>query len=65
MESIFSPATLCSQAPSTLAAISIPRLGGNFWDPVTVFAGNMAAGNPTGQGIQEQLDKMVEDITAP
>lgn len=41
------------------------RLGGNFWDPVTVFAGNMAAGNPTGQGIQEQLDKMVEDITAP
>ena len=23
------------------------------------------AGNPTGQGLQEQLDKMVEDITAP
>lgn len=44
---------------------TVQRLGGNFWDPVTVFAGNMAAGNPTGQGLQEQLDKMVEDITAP
>ncbi len=41
------------------------RLGGNFWEPVSVFAGNIAAGNPTGQSLQEQLDKMVEEITAP
>lgn len=43
----------------------VQRVGGNFWDPVSVFAGNMAAGNPSGQNLQEQLDKMVEEITAP
>ena len=40
------------------------RVGGNFWDPVTVFALNMAAGNPEGADLQKQLDKMVEGITA-
>ena len=44
---------------------TVQRLGGNFWDPVSAFAGNMAAGNPDGQSLQEQLDKMVEAITAP
>lgn len=43
----------------------VQRLGGNYWDPVAAFAGNMAAGNPDGRNLQEQLDKMVEDITAP
>ena len=41
------------------------RLGGKFWDPVSAFAGNMALGNPSGQNLQEQLDQMVEEITAP
>ncbi len=40
-------------------------LGGNFWDPVSAFALNMAAGNPEEKGLQEQLDSMVEGITAP
>ena len=40
------------------------RVGGNFWEPVTVFAQNMAAGNPDGADLQKQLDKMVEGVTA-
>ena len=40
------------------------RVGGNFWEPVTVFAQNMAAGNPDGTDLQNQLDKMVEGVTA-
>ena len=40
------------------------RIGGKFWDPVTEFANNMAAGNPSGQDLQEQLDKMAEGISA-
>ena len=43
----------------------LQRIGGNFWDPVTAFAGEILAGNPTGKSLQEQLDKMVEGITAP
>ncbi len=42
----------------------LQRIGGKFWDPVTEFAGNMAAGNPSGQDIQKQLDKMAEGISA-
>ena len=42
----------------------LQRVGGKFWDPVTKFAGNMAAGNPSGQGLQEQLDEMVEGVSA-
>lgn len=40
------------------------RVGGKFWDPVSTFAGNMAAGNPSGQDLQEQLDEMAEGISA-
>ena len=40
-------------------------IGGNFWDPVSLFATNMAAGNPGGKELQEQLDTMVEGVTAP
>ena len=43
----------------------LQRIGGNFWDPVSAFAENMAAGNPEKKGLQEQLDSMVEGIMAP
>ena len=43
----------------------LQRIGGNFWDPVSAFALKMAAGNPEEKGLQEQLDSMVEGITAP
>ncbi|MCI9442526.1 MAG: extracellular solute-binding protein [Ruminococcus sp.] len=42
----------------------IQRIGGKFWDPVSKFAGSMAAGNPSGQDLQEQLDEMAEGISA-
>lgn len=42
----------------------LQRIGGNFWDPVSAFALNMAAGNPEEKGLQELLDSMVEGITA-
>ncbi|NBJ92706.1 extracellular solute-binding protein [Parablautia muri] len=42
----------------------LQRIGGNFWDPVTKFAGNIAEGNPSGQDLQEQLDEMVEGVCA-
>lgn len=41
----------------------LQRVGGKFWDPVAAFAQNMAAGNPTGEDLQKQLDKMVKGIT--
>ena len=42
----------------------LQRVGGKFWDPVTEFAGNMALGNPGGVPLQEQLDRLVEGVTA-
>ena len=42
----------------------LQRIGGKFWDPVSLFAGNMAAGNPSGQDLQEQLDLMAEGVCA-
>ena len=42
----------------------LQRVGGKFWDPVTAFALNMAAGNATGENLQKQLDKLVEGVTA-
>lgn len=38
------------------------RVGGKFWEPVTIFGENMAVGNATGEDLQKQLDKMVESI---
>ncbi len=43
----------------------VQRIGGNYWEPVTAFAEELLAGNPSGKGLQEQLDVMVEGITAP
>lgn len=42
----------------------LQRIGGKFWDPVSKFAENMAAGNPSGQDLQKQLDEMVEGVFA-
>lgn len=42
----------------------LQRVGGKFWDPVTEFALNMADGNPSGKNLQEQLDEMVEAVSA-
>ena len=41
------------------------RIGGNFWDPVTAFTTELLAGNLSENNLQEQLDTMVEGITAP
>ncbi len=43
----------------------LQRIGGNFWEPVTIFTAEILAGNPSGSSLQEQLDTMVEGITAP
>ena len=59
-----------SQSPAIAALLEqsefsqLQQIGGKFWDPVSKFAGSMAAGNPSGQNIQEQLDEMVEGICA-
>ncbi len=42
----------------------VQRIGGNFWDPVTVFGENMAAEDLSDGPLQDQLDQMVEGITA-
>ncbi|MDE5716907.1 MAG: extracellular solute-binding protein [Lachnospiraceae bacterium] len=58
------------QSPAISALIEqsefsqIQRVGGKFWDPVSNFAGNMAAGNPSEQDLQEQLDEMAEGVSA-
>ncbi len=43
----------------------LQRIGGNYWDPVTTFTAEILAGNPSGKSLQDQLDAMVEGITAP
>lgn len=42
----------------------LQRIGASYWEPVAVFSENMAAGNPSGENLQKQLDRMVEGITA-
>ncbi len=59
----YSPAITALLEQSEFSCLQ--RIGGNFWDPVSAFALNMAAGNPEEKGLQEQLDSMVEGITAP
>ena len=57
-----SPAIAALLAQSEFSQLQ--RVGGKFWDPVTEFAGSMAAGNPSGASLQSQLDRMVEGVTA-
>lgn len=58
------------QSPAIVALIEqsefsqLQRVGGKFWDPVSAFAGNMAAGNPTGEDLQKQLNQMTEGVIA-
>ena len=58
------------QSPAIVALLEqsefskLQRVGGNFWIPVETFSKNMAEGNPENQNLQEQLDKMVEGVTA-
>lgn len=44
---------------------NLQRIGGKFWDPVTKFTAEILAGNPSGKNLQELLDQMVSEITAP
>ena len=41
----------------------LQRIGNQYWEPVTKFAQNIAAGNPARESLQKQLDQMVEEIT--
>ena len=63
-----SPETQASPAIAALLAQSefshLQRVGGKFWDPVTAFAENMARGNPSGESLQSQLDRLTEAVTA-
>ncbi len=58
-----SPAIAALLAQSEFSCLQ--RIGGNFWEPVSAFTADLLAGNPSGTGLQERLDKMVEGITAP
>jgi len=63
-----SPQVQASPAIAALLAQSefsqLQRVGGKFWDPVSEFALNLAAGNPSGASLQTQLDRLVEGVTA-
>lgn len=57
-----SPAIQALIAQSEFA--SLQRIGNNYWSPIAEFGASMAQGNPSGKDLQEQLDTMVEGITA-
>ena len=63
-----SPQVQASPAIAALLAQSefsqLQRVGGKFWDPVSEFALNLAAGNPSGASLQAQLDRLAEGVTA-
>ena len=63
-----SPQVQASPAIAALLAQSefsqLQRVGGKFWDPVSEFALNMAAGNSAGASLQAQLDRLVEGVAA-
>ena len=63
-----SPEVQASPAIAALLAQSefsqLQRVGGKFWDPVSEFALNMAAGNPSGAPLQAQLDRLAEGVSA-
>ena len=68
VEAANSPEVQASPAIAALLAQSefsqLQRVGGKFWDPVTLFAENLAQGNPSGASLQAQLDRLVESVTA-
>lgn len=59
-----------NQVPAIAAVIdqsqygNLQRVGGLYWDACTKFADNIIAGNPEGKTLQEQMDALVEGITA-
>ena len=57
-----SPAIAALLAQSEYSQLQ--RVGGKFWDPVSEFALNLAAGNPTGTSLQAQLDRLAEGVAA-
>lgn len=57
-----SPAIQALIAQSAYA--SLQRVGGNYWTPVSDFGNALAAGNSSGQALQDLLDSMVEQVTA-
>ena len=63
-----SPEVQASPAITALLAQSefsqLQRVGSKFWDPVSAFASNLAAGNPSGAPLQDQLDRLAEDVAA-
>lgn len=63
-----SPEVQASPAIAALLAQSefsqLQRIGGNFWDPVAEFAANCLNGTLSGASLQDQLDRMVEGVTA-
>ena len=58
------------QVPAIQAVIAqsqygkLQRVGNSYWDACTAFADTMAAGNPSGQDLQEIMDMLVDGITA-
>lgn len=58
------------QVPAIQAVIAqsqygkLQRVGNSYWDACTAFADMMAAGNPSGQDLQEIMDTLVDGITA-
>ena len=57
-----SPAIAALLAQSEYSQLQ--RVRGKFWDPVSEFALNLAAGNPTGTSLQAQLDRLAEGVAA-
>ncbi len=58
------------QVPAIQAVIAqsqygkLQRVGNSYWDACTAFGDTMAAGNPSGQDLQEIMDTLVDGITA-
>ena len=58
------------QVPAIQAVIAqsefgkLQRVGNSYWDACSAFGDTMAAGNPSGQDLQEIMDILVDGITA-
>lgn len=58
------------QVPAIQAVIAqsefgkLQRVGNSYWDACTAFGDTMAAGNPSGQDLQEIMDTLVDGIAA-